>query len=99
VVAERDRLKEWHPEESWDYGMLVEFLRRAESDIQMDEQNQTDPEFDPQEEHVWFEEITKQSSETSTIGYFDPDQPWKEAKAYWSKWWAMPASQTIHFVE
>ena len=27
-------------------------------------------------EHVWFEEITKKSSETSTTGYFDPDQPW-----------------------
>ena len=50
-------------------------------------------------EHVWFEEITKKSSETSTTGYFDPDQPWKDAKAYWSKWWAIPLSPTIRFVE
>ena len=55
ATAERDRLKEWHPEESWDYGMLVEFLRMAESDIQMDEQNQTNPEFDPQYEYPGLE--------------------------------------------
>ena len=58
-----------------------------------------EPDWENPENHIWFEEITKQDSETSTTGYFNPDQPWKEAKAYWAKWWAMPPSQTVQFVE
>ena len=55
AIQERNRTKDWNPEESWDYGMMVESLRVAESDIQMDERNQQDPEFDVRFEYPGLE--------------------------------------------
>ena len=36
--------------------------------------------------HIWCNEITLRISERCTVGYFDPDVSWEEAKTEWAKW-------------
>lgn len=46
-------------------------------------------------DHCWCDEVTKRCSDTFTIGYFDPDEPIKEVRAYWSEWRACPKDALV----
>jgi hypothetical protein len=57
-----------------------------------------EPDWKNLKDHTWWEEVTLRVADNCVCGYFDPDQSWKDTKAYWSKWTAVPPGERVRFV-